>query len=331
MKLHSALRGMLAVAFAMVALQAHAGRWEFGFYNNPTDGAITRGWEVYIPTNYNPATPTPMVVALHGCAQTPQTFNSSSRWTALAEQRNFIVLFPAQATIANPSLCWNWYSPTNQMRGYGEPAVVKGMVDVIKSRFNIDGRRVYSTGISAGAALSAIMAACYSDVFAASAVHSGPMYKAATTLIGSTNAMFGFYQASADSTGYQAWQCSGSPNRQMPMMVFQGQSDSVVNKVNGDQVIKQFAQVNDYGDDRSNNNSVVAPARSYSAIYPGSGKHSYYLEKVTKNGKDILVQYRVNGMGHAWSGGAGGSLNFADAAGPDATTIMYNWFLTHSR
>jgi len=320
---------MVSVFLSLCALTVHAGRWDLGLYNSPTDLALARGWEAFIPSGYTGSTPLPLVVALHGCAETPQTFEAGAQFAKLAEQRNFIVLYPAQDSVANASMCWNWMLPNNQMRGIGEPAVIAGMVDMIKARYNIDGRRVYVTGISAGGAMTAILAACYSDVFAAAAVHSGTMYKAATTAVGAANAMLGLYQASADSTGQQAWKCSGSARRMMPMMNFQGTSDSVVSPVNGDQVIKQFAQVNDYGDDGSDNNSVAKPARSYTAINPGNGKRSYYLEKVTKDGKDILVQYRVNGMNHAWSGGAGSY--FVDAAGPDATTLMYDWFMTHNR
>lgn len=320
---------VLAATLVLGMSTAHAGRWEVGIYNSPTDLAMARGWEVFIPATYTGGTAVPLVVALHGCAETPQTFEMGAQFSKLAEQRNFIVLYPAQASVANPSLCWNWMYPNNQARGLGEPAVIKGMVDMLKSRYNIDSRRVYVTGISAGGGMAAILAACYSDVFAAAAVHSGPMYKAATTLVGGLNAMSGLYQASADSTGNQAWSCSGSPRRPMPMMNFQGLSDTTVNPVNGDQVIKQSAQVNDLGDDGADNNTVVKPNRSYSAINPGSGKRSYYLEKVNKGGKDILVQYRVVGMSHAWSGGAGSY--FVDGKGPDATTLMYNWFLTHTR
>lgn len=320
---------LLAVSALSAATLAQAGTWVFGTYNHPTDGMLTRGYEVYIPTSYRAGTAVPLVVALHGCAETPQTFEYGARFTALAEQRGFIVLYPAQASASNPSLCWNWYYPTNQVRG-GEPGVIKGIVDRIKSQYSIDARRVYTTGISAGGAMASILAACYSDVFAAAAVHSGPMYKAATTLVGATNAMLGLYNADANYTGTQAWQCSGSPTRPMPMMVFQGLSDGTVKPINGDQVIKQSAQVNDLGDDRADNNTVVSPARSSTLINPGGGKYTYYVEKVNKGGKDILVQYRVNSMGHAWSGGRSGAA-YSDPLGPDATTIMYDWFLTHTR
>src|SRR5512142_1296888 len=36
-----------------------------------------------------------------------------------------------QSKTANASLCWNWFSPENQMRGRGEPAIIAGITSEI--------------------------------------------------------------------------------------------------------------------------------------------------------------------------------------------------------
>jgi poly(3-hydroxybutyrate) depolymerase len=48
----------------------------------------------------------------------------------------------------------------------------------------------------------------------------------------------------------------------------------------------------------------------------------------TVRGRRVLEYWRVDGLGHAWSGGrAGGS--YSDPAGPRAATLMWAFFRTH--
>jgi poly(3-hydroxybutyrate) depolymerase len=58
-----------------------------------------------------------------------------------------------------------------------------GILNKVKGKYAVQDSRVYVTGISAGGAMASIMAACYSDVFAAVMVHSGGMYKGAIGMV----------------------------------------------------------------------------------------------------------------------------------------------------
>ncbi|HEY4385204.1 MAG TPA: cellulose binding domain-containing protein [Ktedonobacteraceae bacterium] len=46
------------------------------------------------------------------------------------------------------------------------------------------------------------------------------------------------------------------------------------------------------------------------------------------NGKEIEEYWKINGMGHAWSGGSS-SGSYTDANGPSATNAMYTFFMNH--
>jgi poly(3-hydroxybutyrate) depolymerase len=61
-----------------------------------------RPYFVYTPTRYQAGTRVPLVVMLHGCSQTPRGVAVTTRWNELAEERNFIVVYPAQPLAVSP-------------------------------------------------------------------------------------------------------------------------------------------------------------------------------------------------------------------------------------
>ncbi|OJT21984.1 PHB depolymerase esterase [Archangium sp. Cb G35] len=316
----------LLVLFALSGAPAQAGSWVHGSYTNLWG---TRGFQLWVPDGYVPGQRIPLVVGLHGCLQNPDQFAGLTRLNQKADAETFLVLYPNQSTTSNGTQCWNFMLATNQERGMGEPSIIVGMVDWVKSRYWVDGQRVYAGGVSAGAVMTSILLACYSDVFAAGMVGAGAMYKAATTASGSAYAMaFGsIYDPNA--RGRDAWACSGQRRWPVPVLVIHGTEDGVVNPINGEQAVQQFLQTNDYGDDGRDNNSVpYAPTDVwYDSVPEGRG----YIVKNYEYGGRLLVQkYEIQGMDHAWPGGDA-SYPFADPSGPDATTIMWDFFAQHAR
>src|SRR5438552_17655978 len=61
---------------------------------------------------FTPATPAagPLVVALHGCWQTPEDFALGTRLNEAAERRALVVVYPAQTRRDNAYRCWNWFA-----------------------------------------------------------------------------------------------------------------------------------------------------------------------------------------------------------------------------
>lgn len=115
----------------------------------------------------------PLVVVLHGCAQTAERYAVNGGWIALADRLGFAVLAPEQVASNNPNRCFNWFEPGDTTRGRGEAASIAAMVAAALQAHESDPRRVFVTGLSAGGAMTAAMLAAYPELFAGGAIIAG--------------------------------------------------------------------------------------------------------------------------------------------------------------
>lgn len=266
-------------------------------------------YRLYIPANRG-TTPMPLVVMLHGCTQSAEDFAAGTRMNQLAEEKGFLVAYPAQSGSANMQRCWNWFRPGDQQRDSGEPGLIAGMVREILREDGADPRRVYVAGLSAGGAAAAILAARYPDLFAAAGVHSGLGCGAARDLPSALSAM---RQGAPDLPRPPA----GAGARLVPTIVFHADGDSTVSPRNGDQIIEQL-QHSLPVDWRMRVEEGRVPnghAWRRTLYADGSGRHP-------------LEQWLVHGGGHAWSGGSPDG-SYTDPKGPDASREMLRFFLEH--
>jgi len=308
------------LACSAFAAEPEAAKWVSGQHRE-------REYRLYVPENPG-SRPAPLVVMLHGCTQGPETFAESTRMNSHAEGGKFLVLYPAQKLSANPARCWNWFVPKNQARDSGEPAEIVGMVEQVAKEYPVDRKRVYVAGLSAGASMSAILAACYPDVFAAAAIHDGTMYKSASTLVEAQKVMVTAKTPDPARLGGEAWSCGGKQRMAVPVMVLHGDGDNVVNRDNGDLIVRQFVALNDLADDGKSNSSVKQAPRVESGQVEGG--HRYTVAKYEHRGRPLIEYYQIEKMGHAWSGGKD-DLLFSDGKGPDASLLMWNFFKQFSR
>ncbi|HLX39995.1 MAG TPA: PHB depolymerase family esterase [Ktedonobacteraceae bacterium] len=296
---------------------------------NYRDSAGSHPYFVYTPENYQVGTPVPLIVMLHGCTQTALDFAAGTRMNLLAEQHNFIVVYPQQTKSSNQNMCWNWFLPTNQVRGSGEPASIAGIVQTIINAtmaWTIDSTRIYVAGISAGAAIAVILGATYPDIFAAIGVHSGLEYQAAT----STNTAFKVMRRGGPEPiqqGRNAYNAMSNHTRLIPTIVFHGTNDQFVAPLNGDQTVQQWIETNTLAAQGRYTANFSQPDSVTRGQVPG-GRAYTTASWHTVDGEEVQVYWKINGMGHAWSGGNSGS-SYTDKRGPDASQAMYTFFMAH--
>ncbi len=260
----------------------------------------------------------PLIVMLHGCTQDPVSFATGTGMNQAAMESGFFVLYPAQPASANPNRCWNWFEPSHQQRGHGEPALIAGMTREVISQFGIDVRRVYVAGLSAGGAMAAILGETYPDLFAAIGVHSGLPTGTAHDMPSAFAAMQGpaKLQAHARHTPAATGRVS-TPAVAVPTIVFHGDRDTTVHRANGRQIIERIATAT----------TTTMQQERKRAL---NGREYTRTLHHDASGNIVCEHWIVHGAGHAWSGGrAGGS--YTDASGPDATAAMLKFFLSHAK
>ena len=187
----------------------------------------------------------------------------------------------------------------------------------------IDPRRVYVAGLSAGGAMAAIMATTYPDLYAAVAVHSGLAYRAAATMGAAFTAMA---RGSEDPIreGRAAHAAMGDHPRAIPSIVVHGSADATVAPVNADHVLQQSITANHLAAPETNDLDIAHPTTTSRGQVAGG--HSYTRSR-WEDRRGVLMHelLKVDGLGHAWSGGAPGG-SYSDPRGPDATEAICRFF-----
>ena len=286
----------------------------------------TRRALVHPPAGVPSQTAVPLVCMLHGCTQDAATFAAATRMNDAADRHGFVVVYPQQELGDNAQRCWNWFMPEHQARGAGEPAsiaaIVRELVGTASSRA-IDPRRVFVAGLSAGGAMAAILAATYPDLFAAVAVHSGLAYRSAANVGAAFTAMA---RGSEDAIGLgrAAHAAMGDHARAVPSIVVHGSADARVAPVNADRVLQQFMTANGLAAPETNHLDIARPTATSRGQVDGG--HAYTRRQWTDR-RGVLMHelLKIDGLGHAWSGGAPGG-SHTDPRGPDATEAIWSFF-----
>jgi poly(hydroxyalkanoate) depolymerase family esterase len=230
----------------------------------------------------------PLVVVLHGCLQDAQEMARLSGWNELADREKFAVIYPQQQVVNNANRCFNWFNPTDISRDGGEAQSIRQMIQRIVEIYKLDSRRIFVTGISAGGAMTMVMAATFPETFSAAAALAAVPYGAASDIPGGMLAMAGQVVLSPEAWGDKVR--NAHPEYQGPyprLAIFHGTDDQIVKISNANEIVKQWSNVLGLG-------NVAGAAVSH------FNNNAYVSSTTWRHQKeDVIVRYDISGLGHA--------------------------------
>ena len=155
------------------------------------------------------------------------------------------------------------------------------------------------------------------------AVHSGLAYRSAANVGAAFTAMA---RGSEDPVGQgrAAHAVMGDHARPVPSIVVHGSADATVAPVNADRVLQQSMAANRLAAPETCDLDIARPTTT--ARGQVDGGYAYTRSQWTDRRGNLMHELlQVDGLGHAWSGGAPGG-SYTDPRGPDASEAIWRFF-----
>lgn len=268
-------------------------------------------YRLYVPRPLDLAASPPLLVALHGCTQTAADFAAGTRFDALADRYGLVVLYPEQSPFANPRRCWNWFLPEHQSRAEGEPAAILELVETIAIQCDVNRDAIFVCGLSAGAAMAAILAEQAPDVFAAVGIMSGVALHSSHDAETAFEAMRGGGEYATIGALLRAH--PPSSYQRLRVMIWTGEEDRTVAPSNATVLAEQFLDLL-----RLDGSPPVRRGTT-------DGEVVRWLDAT---GRTRIELRTIDGLGHAWSGGSLRGSHTAPMA-RNASETMLTFFLSN--
>lgn len=303
----AAQRVLSGVASPVAAPVSRAGGcWEEGSWG--LGPLVQRRYRLFVPSGVSAARPAPLLVLLHGCGQDSASFAACTRAAALARGARCVVLMPEQSSHANAQRCWNWFR--SAARVATEAALLMAIVDHVCERRLVRPAEVFALGLSAGGAMAQILGLRYPDRFAAVGSHSGAVALSAGNAAQAARVMQGKGQPDL-----QAARLLLAGRRPPPLLLLHGSADHVVDFDNALAAAALWQQL-----------LPAAPLAAAPRRVQRGQRRPFDVFAWSDAGRPYVRLVRIEGLGHAWSGGPS-SQAFSDPAGPDALRIAWQFFM----
>lgn len=239
--------------------------------------------DVYVPSRFEPGTPTPIVLNWHGLGSNGLEQSLLTAYDLLANEEGFIVVYPTGLSdpgVGRPS----WELDQFDVTGRDDLAFANRLIDVMIADYCGDSERIYSTGMSNGGFFTSRLVCELSDRLAAAASVAGVSH----------------------FDGCR-------PSRAIPFIAFHGTADDVVPFAGGSSTLQgEAAGMDSTFFDQNMADEFAEFARDAGcAVDPKIVSISDSVLEYQYQGCDDAVQmsfYEIDGGGHTWPGSPFGSL-----------------------
>ena len=272
---------------------------------NKTTGTVIssgekRSYLLYVPESYDPATPTPLVIAIHGFAEWPAHEALISHWNKVAEENGFIVVYPSGTSFPKH---WRTYGTSNDSSDpFIDVRFISDLIDHLQLQYNIDPSQIYANGLSNGGGMSYLLACTLSNRIAA---------------VGSV------------SGAYVLPMNECKPSRPVPMMVFHGTADPIVPYFGGPS--RSFEIPFPYIPNWVKGYAALNGCNPAPEVFPSSGNDISGMHYTgCAQGADVIF-YSIAGGGHSWPGGdpIPAWIVGRTSQSIDATRLLWEFFQKH--
>lgn len=271
------------------------------FRDNRNNGSLVssgqeREYILYVPKSYDPATPAPLVISMHGGSVWPAVQRDMSRWNTIADAHGVIVAYPMGRGVFP---AWQM-----RIREPGQPRDVRfiaDLIDTIAAAYPIDPKRIYADGLSNGAGMAFVLSCALADRIAAVGMVSSAL-------------LIPFESCANDHP--------------VPLIAFHGTHDPVAPYDGGTSWVapNTFPSVSSFVDAWSRRNRC-APNPVESEVAADVSRRSYHS---CAEQSDVVL-YTIKGGGHTWPGGGPMPEWFAGPTSHsvNATEEMWAFFRDH--
>jgi polyhydroxybutyrate depolymerase len=259
-----------------------------------------RTFRVHVPRGVAGRVDLPVVVGLHGGGGNGEQFERQSQLSDVADRAGFVAVYP-DGNGRTRLLTWNAGTCCGYARDQGIDDVrfVAAMLDELTSRYRIDPRRVYVTGLSNGAMMSYRIACELADRITAIAPVAGAL--------------------NVDSC---------RPSRPLSVLVLHGTADPMV-PYQGGPPTRTVPGAGSWQNGSVPDAVAFWTTQDRCPSSPTQSRDGVVVRTSygpCADGVEVNL-YTIEGGGHAWPGG----LKSRDAADeppplPDASTLMWDFF-----
>jgi len=257
---------------------------------------LNRSYLVHLPVNYEKSKPIALVIMLHGAGSNAEINRSITGMNDVADQENFIVVYPNGTGLFNFMLSWNAGYCCNYVEplGVDDVGFLKLLIEKLERDYNVDSGKIYVAGFSNGGMMTYRLGCDLTEKLAA----------------------IGVVSASIDTK-----ECR--PSDPLSVVIFHGLNDRVIPYKGGNSFIfpTKFFDLNHKSMSFvvsfwASHNLCSAPAKDSM----GTVFREMYVD--CKNDSEV-VAYTTNG-GHVWPGGQSVSF-FSEEPIEDMDTSQLIW------